>query len=66
MRDLPPHLKLKFNPFEPSGAGPPLGTAMSIPGSLKSRVHRMLEYDRVATALNRWAGTGGSHVGRAS
>ena len=43
MRDLPPHLKLKFNPFEPSGAGPPLGTAMSIPGSLKSRVHRMLD-----------------------
>lgn len=43
MRDLPPHLKLKFNPFEPSGAGPPLGTAMSIPDSLKSRVHDMLD-----------------------
>ena len=43
MRDLPPHLKLKFNPFEPSGAGPPLGTAMSIPDSLKSKVHGMLD-----------------------
>lgn len=43
MRDLPPHLRLKFNPFEPSAAGPPLGAAMSIPDSLKSRVHDMLD-----------------------
>ena len=43
MRDLPPQLKLEFNPFEPSGAGPPLGTVLSIPGALKSGVQDMLD-----------------------
>ena len=42
MRHLPTHLKLKFNPFEPSGAGPPLGISMSIPSALESRVDDFL------------------------
>ena len=43
MRDLPPHLNLEFNPFEPTGAGPPLGPPIAMPDSLKSCVRDLLD-----------------------
>ena len=51
MRDLPPHLNLEFNPFEPSGAGPPLGPVMAIPDSLKSSVRDLLDTNGSGTGV---------------
>ena len=64
MRDLPPHLRLKFNPFEPAGAGAPPGTTPLIPGPLKSRVQEMLDRLGAGEGIKVVVIVGGYGVGK--